>query len=490
VIRRILSVSVPRSGHHFLTTLIRRLLGDDCHYCEFYTPVDCCRSIPCSRSGAARLGIQKNHDFDLQLPARLPDVTYVIQYRQPVMAVLSDREYLARMEGRDRADDLDEYVVWLAKKAAYFQEFWTKWLHRPADGHIVVEYSELLRDPVAIVQRVLAAVDIKTDDAAIAAILPEVAEFVADFPLAPGLRFAPRVMAQSRYFDEELISLFESLILETIPSLEETRLLPRAPVTEHPTRLIYQSILLRNSGALAESIDHLKLAVRSAPENAHVLKELSLACLETDRGEEALVFARRALELRPGNTELLRLLSDLHSLRAQTELDRAVELARQLVAATGGQPGHLVHLAALLLRRKDYGEAAELAVHAMSLGSEDGHVWRECSEVLSIAGDVGGARSAVEEALLRQPSNAEFHHHLGNLHVRAGDRAAALRSHARAVELAPDQIGWRCVLARELVASGAVSEALATLDRGLARQPDDARLTQLRARLSAEVGAK
>jgi tetratricopeptide (TPR) repeat protein len=433
--------------------------------------------------------LQKNHDFDLQLPTRLPAVTYVIQYRQPVMAVLSDREYLARLEGQERADDSDEYVVWLAKKAAYFQEFWAKWLHQPVEGHLLVEYSELLRDPVATVQRVLAAVDIRTDDSTVAAIVPEVSEFVADFPLAPGVRFTPRVMSRSRYFDEELISLFESLILETIPSLEGIRLLPPAPLTEHPTRLVYRAMILKRSGATSESIDQLKLAVRAAPQNPHIWKELSLACLEADRVEEAIEYARRALDLRPGNPELLRLLSDLHSRRARTALDQAIELARQLIVTTGAaHPGHLVHLASLLARRRDYGEAAELAVRAMALGAEDAHVWRECSEVLAQANEISAARSAVKEALLRQPSNPEFHHHLGNLHARSDDRSAAIQSHARAVELQPDEIGWRCVLAREVAATGAVDEALAIIDRGLVRRPDAVRLTRLRERVLQQVG--
>ena len=91
----LVGASIPRSGHHFLVQILQQLLGPAFAHCEFYGPDDCCRSIPCRRFGDVQLFFQKNHDLDLTLPASLEGVTYVVQYRDPVMSALSDREHRA-----------------------------------------------------------------------------------------------------------------------------------------------------------------------------------------------------------------------------------------------------------------------------------------------------------------------------------------------------------------------------------------------------------
>lgn len=95
----LLGVSIPRSGHHFLATLLEQALGADIRYCEDHSKDDCCKDVPCSRARQHRVIYQKNHDMELTLDANLPGVSYLVQFREPIPAVVSDRELFAAVYG-------------------------------------------------------------------------------------------------------------------------------------------------------------------------------------------------------------------------------------------------------------------------------------------------------------------------------------------------------------------------------------------------------
>lgn len=402
------------------------------------------------------------------------------------MAVLSDREYLARLEGQARADDAEELRVWLGKKAAHFRRFWDKWLERPQPGHVVVEYVDLMEHPAAVAQRVLDAAGVAIDAGRLEAAVGAQSGIVADFPLvSPSLPFTPRVLTDSRYFDRDLMSVYESMLVDTIAGLRPTGLLAHADSSGHPVRLLYEASLRSADGAAEEASALLRRAAAADPANPYIREELSYARRQANDLEGAIAAAREALQMRPGSVTFLRLLSDLHSTRSAADLDTAIALARTLVDASSADPGHRVHLAALLARRREFGEAALMAAQAMSAGATDANVWRECSEVLSMAGELDGALQAVREALTRVPGQAEYHHHLGNLLVRTGQMADAIQSHARALALAPHEAYWRAALARELVSAGRMDEALHLIDEGLRIQPGHEHLEQVRRHLSA-----
>lgn len=457
----ILCVSIPRAGHHYLVSLLRGVV-DGCWYCEYYTPVDCCRSVPCTRGQGSRLVLQKNHDFELDVPVDLPDVTYVIQYRDPVMAVLSDREYLARLEGRERADDLEEFPVWLGKKGAHFVRFWEKWLASPNPQRPVIEYGQLLQSPAESVMRVLEAVEIPVDSRRLADVSAEVSAFVADFPVpAETMRFERRSLEHSRYFDRELIAVYASILRDAIPGLRLAGELPEVETEPHLTLLVFKAALATARGAHGEAADHLRKACEIGPGNPFAWYELSLALMRAGDMSGAIEAAEAAARLRPTHAVLLRHVSDLFSLRSGSDLDRAIAVARDLLRVSPSDPGPLTHLASMLVRKRELTEAGQTAVRAMAGGSGDPHVWRECSEILTACHDYQGALDAINEALLRLPSNAEFHHHRGNVLAKMGRRQDAAEAHARAVELAPHEIHWRRALARELASLGRADEASA-----------------------------
>lgn len=154
---------MPRAGHHYLVRLLQDSLGDELRYCEFYSPRECCRALPCYRPEGAAMVFQKNHDFDLKLP-HLPGVLYLVQTRDPLAEALSDYE-LWRAVDPVLAGDPRYLPLWLGRKAAYLSRFRLKWLDGAVANRVVVAYEELRDQPVATLRRVLDALEREpTDD--------------------------------------------------------------------------------------------------------------------------------------------------------------------------------------------------------------------------------------------------------------------------------------------------------------------------------------
>ncbi len=166
---------MPRSGHHYLARLLQEVLGEQLHYCEFYTPLDCCRQVPCRRA-AAPVVYQKNHDFDLGLDPALPGCLYIVQYRSPLLEALSDRELLESVSPELAGDD-DHLLVWLAGKAAYFRLFHAKWIARGAANRVLVPYERLLDRPLDVLREILERAGLPVDRQALDAAVHRHSDF-------------------------------------------------------------------------------------------------------------------------------------------------------------------------------------------------------------------------------------------------------------------------------------------------------------------------
>jgi hypothetical protein len=126
--------------------MLEKYFAPDWHYCEFYTPIDCCRRVPCGRSHAASaVTIQKSHDFKLELSPAY-DCIYLIQARHIIPQTISNFElWLRTGRGEDTREQFREHALnWLA----YYKGFVNKWgLGRP--GRHLVVHERLLRAPAA-----------------------------------------------------------------------------------------------------------------------------------------------------------------------------------------------------------------------------------------------------------------------------------------------------------------------------------------------------
>lgn len=479
----LVGASIPRSGHHFLVDLLRQLLGETLRYCEFYEEPGCCRRVPCVAPSDAAVRFQKHHDLDLALATDLPGVTYVVQTRDPVMSTLSDRELLAQIEGEARAADGDEAVLWLGRKASYYQRFVEKWGPRSGPSHLQLPYDVFVADPAAALQRVTRACGLAVSDARVADAVAAVAGNRAAPVAAPTERFTRRTRTESRYLDATLLAGFESLLLDRLPALRAGRRLPLVDYRSSPVTWVYASEQARAEGDLLGALGHLDAARALAPRNRHLLGVRAELLAALGRVEEAVAAALAAVELAPDDVLALRRLSDLQLRRSREELTRARAVGERLVRLRPDDAGDRVHLATICLRLGDRAAAADHAQRAVAAGSRDAYVWRYASEVLAGCGRSDAALAAVGGAIELAPYVGEFHHHLANLLTLAGRRAEAAAAHRRALALEPERADWHWKYVEDLLAGDERGAAATALQTAVARFPGDGRFAAQRARL-------
>ncbi|MCW5892783.1 MAG: sulfotransferase [bacterium] len=479
----LVGASIPRSGHHFLVDLLTALLGDGIRYCEFYAEAGCCRRIPCAVPTAGAIRFQKHHDLALDLPTDVPGVLYVVQTRDPVMSTLSDREHLARFEGEARAADRDESVLWLGRKASYYQRFVEKWVHRPPAAHLHLPYDDLVADPAAALRQLTAACGVEVDDARLAAAVGAVAGHRAAPAEEAPERFTRRRRTDSPYLDAELLAAFESLLCEHLPELRPGRLLADVDHRRSPVTPVYEAEQACAAGDLLGALGHLDAARALEPRNRYLLGARADLLARLGRLDEAIAAATSAAELEPGDALALRRVSNLHVRRTMADLVGARAVAERLVALRPDDAGDRVHLASICMRLGDRDAAVGHARRALSAGARDAFVWRYASEVLATFGQLEAALAAVQGGIERSPFVGEFHHHAANLLTGLGRPGEAAAAHRRALELEPDQPHWHWKYVEDLLRAGATAEAEGALADALARFPADRRLVAQRARL-------
>lgn len=163
--RRIQGVSYPRSGHGLLVRVLARYFSGDPDfkvdggepdiagsfgYCEFYRH---CRSVPCTDK---RVTFQKNHDFDLRLPKHR-HTWYLVQYREPLPAIISDYELQIRKGRISEEDDCERrFLQFLSKRLGFYALFKKKWVDPPVPSNIcIIKYEELTVGPIESLRKAI-----------------------------------------------------------------------------------------------------------------------------------------------------------------------------------------------------------------------------------------------------------------------------------------------------------------------------------------------
>ncbi|MBX9698811.1 MAG: hypothetical protein K2X74_05210, partial [Acetobacteraceae bacterium] len=234
--QHLIGASIPRSGHHFLQNLLTRYFGARMHYCEFYSPKDCCRSVPCTRRGDFSVIYQKSHDRDMEVPKAVPGATYVIQYRHPVPEALSDRE-LDVQDGFGRISlnyrlGRAHYASWLAAKALYYRRFHDKWLAERVANGIYLDYADLSARPAEAVARIVAATG-AVDQARVEAVVEESRSIRVSTASKATTSFRPRVAEESPHFDRDLLGAFEDYVVSRTPQFGYARMIPEGRFEGH-----------------------------------------------------------------------------------------------------------------------------------------------------------------------------------------------------------------------------------------------------------------
>lgn len=187
--------------------------------------------------------------------------------------------------------------------------------------------------------------------------------------------------------------------------LEETRRLQRLAARvepDHPWTTMLAGLVAVLEGDNERAQGLLVKALEGKPDDPQILHALGFVYLR--RGH--LAFAencfRRVMELAPKMRNLRGLLADL--LVRQRRFDEALETLRPALEATDGVNPTLVRMAAEIqmgLRRFEPGMA--LLRRAFELDPTDPRTLRSINEGWRRAGDVAGARTALDGALERHP---------------------------------------------------------------------------------------
>lgn len=154
--------SLPRSGHHFLSTMVYQYFGDEIKYC--YKAEICCCRAPCAMPGPQPHIMHKSHDSNLSDPKDVPGIRYVVQVREPLGRLASEIDRAKNRTGNAfpiENPDFAEY--WLAGQLVYERDFRQRWLTPPPVAGIVLDYSDLLQEPQAALCKVIRLFDQEPD---------------------------------------------------------------------------------------------------------------------------------------------------------------------------------------------------------------------------------------------------------------------------------------------------------------------------------------
>ncbi len=208
--KHVLGVSLPRSGHHYLVSMLREYLHDGFSYCEFYQTADCCRQIPCTKSAASsgKIYVQKSHDFQLTDPVTVDGAVRLIQFRSPVPRLLSDYELWLKVTSASASRIL--LTQFLQNNVEYTVKFHRKWLSDRREGQLAVSYEQLTADPLRAVEGLLYLCGVESDRKKIARAIQK----VNGRRSGTHEQFKPRMIQESC---GELLPLVEKLIVDGSP---------------------------------------------------------------------------------------------------------------------------------------------------------------------------------------------------------------------------------------------------------------------------------
>ena len=304
----VLSVSMPRSGHHLFTSILQEILGQSFSHCEFYTPPECCGHIPCSSvngTRGVRLFLQKSHDLDFNHPVDTSATLQLIQHRRPIPRLLSHYATHIEIGGKDSDEAFRAFV---ADRAVYSIRFYRKWLIDDLDVRFVLDYDSLCADPGRWVRKFLSFCRIDADTADINTAVAKMIKLRGG-----NSQFRFRSVESYERYDPDWFALVEHFIVTGCNGYHP------APQVPAPTLTKPQSNLFRE---LQKAIDQSDWA--KARGLAHVLlvqKQLRPAGSPqvSNRGRHAPAAERQAIILEANALEAKRdaYIEERHSLAAE-----------------------------------------------------------------------------------------------------------------------------------------------------------------------------
>lgn len=163
-----------------------------------------------------------------------------------------------------------------------------------------------------------------------------------------------------------------------------------------------------------------------------------------DFGRSAAAY-RKALELRPGDANVLHALGQMHSRAGAYPL--AIDAYRRSLASDPDQPLAWVNLGIALAANGDPEGAREAYEEALAINPHEPLAYFNLGNALQQAGRYEEAADAYERAVAADPGLGRAHFELGRIYIRLERFGEALPHARKAVEFMPDHAPSRQMLA-------------------------------------------
>lgn len=260
----------------------------------------------------------------------------------------------------------------------------------------------------------------------------------------------------------------------------------RRPVHAVALHHVFRGALFETMGDPASALIEYQEALLYDSTSSSIYQAVGENYLRLGKVASAIRMLERAVELDTGNTEALRLLSDLY--QRSRDYDRVEWALRLLLRREPDDPDVLRNLAGLLVARGRAAEALEIvetAAKRATFGAED---WLSLAEVFSRQGAIDQARVLLERAIREEPSNEEAYLELADVYLEAGDTSAAKILLERTASTHPDFHQVRRRLHDIHVMQGDWAAAIRLLEQEVAEDSSDLGLWLQLGRLLVQRG--
>lgn len=252
--------------------------------------------------------------------------------------------------------------------------------------------------------------------------------------------------------------------------------------------------LVASYAALGRSprvLDQLEAIAALEPNRPERQTAVALAYAAAGRTDTAVTVLGRAAERYPDNAGVFLTLGRVWLDAATPRRDRvalrkAIEALQTLARRPGASSEELALYGRALSLSGESGQAAavlEQAVAALPI-YPDALLWH--AEAAERGGHLSRAREALEQWTVVAPASADrspVFERIGEIHLRLGDSAAALRAFELAAQAPAPRASALAALARLQVAGNFLDAARATVERGLRLFPREPALVALQRRL-------
>lgn len=144
------AITFPRSGHTWLSRILKYYFKNDLNYCEMYEDPHLIIDFD------KNTNLQKNHDFKLKTQIK-NDRKYLIQIRNRDHCLNSyyklkkhnfDKNYINNSSiSSNFIDEFGyDYIEWIQDKRIYYNNFLNKWLFNNIPNSKIVIYEKLKND--------------------------------------------------------------------------------------------------------------------------------------------------------------------------------------------------------------------------------------------------------------------------------------------------------------------------------------------------------